>query len=247
MPESKSLTLIVPALDEEKNIHAVCEALTRLANQCFRHYEILVFDDASRDRTAELVKELQKDCPQIVLFKNPVNRGLGNNFREGVLRARSEYVMMVPGDDEIVVESLKATFQQVGSADLLLGYSTNATVRPLVRRLISRLYTQLLNFLFGLKLRYYNGPSVVRTDLAKQFLPAESSFAYMAVIVVQAIKAGYRYKQVPFSLRERRFGKSKAFRLKNVVRVFRDILFLFWKVSKIEQNQLTRLDKRPHI
>ena len=231
MKESKALTIIVPALNEEQNIRPVCEALVRSASQCLSSYEILVFDDASQDGTADVVNALRKKYPQITLIQNPVTRGLGDNYRDGAFRARFDFMTMVPGDNEVVVESLQEMFRQLGSADLLLGHFTNPEVRPWARRVISRLYVRLVNFLFGLKARYYNGPSIVRTDLVRRFLPKTNSFAYMTVVAVQAIKAGYRYQEMPLSLRERRFGRSKAFRLKNVVRVLRDLGVLYWKLA----------------
>lgn len=228
---SKTLTVIIPALNEEGNIRAVCEEVAKLAEQWLTDYEILVFDDASRDQTAAVVEGIRKKNSNLMLFRNDHTRGLGYNYQAGVLKARYEYVLMVPGDNEVNVESLEPMFRQIGAADLLLGCISNPGVRPLMRQFVSQLFIRTLNVLFGNKISYYNGPSVIRTEVVRQFLPLTDSFTYMAALVVQSLKAGYSYQEFPFALQERRYGKSKALNLRNAVRVIRDMAALFWRVN----------------
>lgn len=228
---SKTLTVIVPALNEEGNIRAVCEGIAKLAERCLSDYEILVFDDSSRDQTASVVEEIQKKNPRLFLFRNTHTHGLGYNYQAGVLKARYSYVLMVPGDNEIVAESLEPMFRQAGLEDMLLGYLSNPEVRPRMRRFLSQLFVRLLNLLFGNKISYYNGPSAIRTEVVRQFMPLTNSFTYMSALVVQSLKAGYSYQEVPLLLQKRRYGKSKAFSLGNAIRVIRDIIVLFWKVN----------------
>ena len=228
---SKSLSVIIPAFNEEKNIRATCEEVIRAVERNVADYEILVIDDASQDRTAEIVRGLQKQNAKILLIQNPINRGLGYNYRIGVSKARCQYSIMVPGDNEMVGEALENIFMQMGSTDAIICYSSNPEVRPHWRQFISKMFTGLLNILFGLKIRYYNGPSVIRTDMAKEYAPFTSSFAYMAVILVQLLKSDASYKEMTFTLRAREHGKTKAFRIKNVLSVMKGIVNLYWKVG----------------
>ncbi len=227
----KSLSIIIPAYNEEGNIRPTCEGMAALAQKYLEDYEILVFDDCSPDRTSEVVKDLQCVNPHIVLIRNEVNKGLGYNYRAGILKARCAYTIMVPGDNEVIADSLTEVFQSLGSTDIIVCSSTNAHVRPFMRQLISRIFTFLVNAMFGLKVNYYNGPAIIRTDLAKENLPSTNSFAYMAVLLVYVLKLGATYTYSTFSLRPRKYGKTKAFEFKNVVTVISDILRLFWDVN----------------
>lgn len=232
---SQSLSIIIPAFNEEKNIRAACEDINRIAEKYFSKYEILVFDDASVDRTAEVVRQLQKENPHIYLFQNLINKGLGYNYRSGISNATCHYAVLVPGDNEVSADSLEEVFKQIGTTDIVITYATNPEVRPLWRQRISSLFTSSLNFLFQLKVRYYNGPSVIRTDLAKRFVPVTSGFAYMAVMLVQLLKSGASYKEVGFSLQGRQYGRTKAFRFKNVISVIKNIFVLYWKIMILHQ------------
>ena len=226
-----SLSVIIPAFNEAKNIGATCTEMARVVGRHIPDYEILVIDDASQDETGEVVRKLQKENSRIVLVRNPVNRGLGYNYREGIFKSRCRYAIMVPGDNELVAESLESVLREVGSSDVIICKSENPEVRPRWRQMISKVFTGVLNVLFGLRVRYYNGPSLIRTDLAREFVPSTSSFAYMAVILGQLLKAGATYKEMMFRLRPREFGKTKAFRPRNVINVVRDVTALFWKVQ----------------
>lgn len=228
--KKKSLSIIIPAYNEEGNIRATCLEMAELAEKHLEDYEILVFDDCSQDRTSEVVKGLQKSNPRILLVRNPVNRGLGYNYRAGILKARCRYSIMVPGDHEVIAESLDLVFGQLGTTDIIICRSANPGVRPWVRQFLSRVFTASVNLMFGLNVQYYNGPAVVRTDLAKEFLPSTNSFAYMAVILVQLLKLGFTYRHMTFSLRARKFGRTKAFEFRNVVNVMKDVLVLFWRI-----------------
>jgi dolichol-phosphate mannosyltransferase len=227
---SKSLTIVVPAYNEEGNISPTCLGIVELAEKHLKNYEILVFDDASTDKTAEKVRELERNNPHIHLIQNERNRGLGYNYFAGVQKASCHDVMLIPGDNEVVSASLENIFRNLGESDIGICYASNSVIRPKMRQLISTLFTGMLNFLFGLKVIYFNGPNVIRTDLARKYLPQTSSFAYMAVLLVLLLKQGYSFKHYTFELRPRFYGKATAFRLQNVMRVMRDVAQLLWRV-----------------
>lgn len=226
----KSLSVIVPALDEEGNIRAVCEDIARLAKKHLSDYEILVLDDASRDRTAQVAEELCRTNNKIRLFRNTATQGLGYNYRAGILKARCTYAMLIPGDNQVVAESLEEIFAQIGKTELVVCYIENQEVRPFQRQLVSKVFTGTLNLLFGLNLRYYNGTSVIQTELAREFVPDTSGYAYMSVMLIRLLRLGTPYKEMGFRIRERRYGSTKAFRFKNVISVIKNIIILFWKV-----------------
>lgn len=229
-PPPKTLSLIVPALNEEGNIREACEAIARASRRHLSDYEILVFDDGSSDQTAEVARQLISENPRIQLFQNGFPRGIGFNYWAGILKACFPYTMLVPGDNEITEESLQEIFSQVGAADVLIAYSKNPEIRSPLRRLLSRFFTTTLNFFFGLQIKYYNGPNVVKTELAKQYGFSTNGFAYMATLLVRLLKMGHSYQQVGFTLRGRRSGKSKALSFKNFFEVLKDVATLFWKV-----------------
>lgn len=230
-----SLTIIVPALNEEKNIGAVCEDVSRVAEQILSDYEILVVDDASRDNTSKVVQSFHEKNKKIRVVRNETTQGLGGAYRVGLREARCQYAMLIPGDNQIVASSLTDIFAEVGKTDIVICYIENQEVRPPWRQATSLLFTATLNFLFRFKLKYYNGTTVLETEVARQIVPTTSGYAYMAVMLVYLLKAGFSYKQIGFTLQERPYGRTKAFHLKNILSVLKTVLRLYWNVM-IRQN-----------
>jgi len=53
-----------------------------------REYEIVIVDDGSTDRSNEIIRELQKELPRIVLLTNDTNRNIAYSARRAFKAAR---------------------------------------------------------------------------------------------------------------------------------------------------------------
>jgi glycosyltransferase involved in cell wall biosynthesis len=73
-------------------------AVRSALSQSFRDLEVLILDDASTDRSPEVVQELLHD-PRVKYIKHPINVGINANRNSGLARARGEYVAMLDSDD----------------------------------------------------------------------------------------------------------------------------------------------------
>jgi glycosyltransferase involved in cell wall biosynthesis len=227
-----TISFVIPALNEEANIAAaVREALAAMGDR-FSDYELLLFDDGSTDRTGAIMDELAAADPRhIRVTHNPSPRNLGGVYKQGIELARMDYLLMVPGDNENPGHALQAPFDAIGRADIVLPYPVNSQVRGSARHLVSRTYVGLLNHLFGLRVRYYNGTVIHRTANLKGLPIKTSSFAYQAEILIKLLCAGKSFVEVPIRIDPPKEGRrSRAFRWKNVVQVGRTVGDLFLDV-----------------
>ncbi len=235
---AKSISVIIPAFNEEGNLeNAVKDVVSAAEAAEVENYEILIFNDFSADKTGEVADGLAKENQHIKVIHNPKNMGLGYNYRKGIELAKNEYVIMVPGDNEVEGKSIGNLFAQVGKADIVISYTANPEIRPKTRQIISRSFVGLMNFLFGLKLRYYNGISLIRKDLLQKVEMTTFGFAYMAEILTKLIKAGHSFVEVPMYIRLRAYGKVSVFRLKSIIGVLRAIFSLFLRVHFKERKK----------
>lgn len=227
---NRTVTVIIPALNEERNLSAAVATVLEAIGRGFQDYELLVFDDGSTDRTGPIADELAACNGKVRVIHNPRNMGFGYNYLRGVQLARMDYVAMFPGDNEIPREAVQLVLGAVGSADIVVPYAVNPEVRGWSRRVISRMFVILINGLFGLRLRYFNGPCVLRRTLLQSVPMKTHGFAYMASILVRLIRSGHTYVEVGIPLQPREHGRSKAFRVKNIVSVVSTLAELFWDV-----------------
>jgi glycosyltransferase involved in cell wall biosynthesis len=220
----RSLSIVVPAFNEAGNIVATLENITRALAQVDLDAEVVVVDDGSRDGTGALVTAEMHRFRAVRLLVNERNIGFGATYRRGVDAATREHIVMVHGDNAWGAETLQALFARTGDADIIVGYTRDMwRVRPLVRTIVSKAFTAMVNGITGHHLKYYNGLQIHRTDVLKALTIQSSGYGFQAEVLVKALRNGGSLLEVPMDLREREQGDSKAFRLKNAVDVLQTL------------------------
>jgi len=235
---SPSISVIVPCYNEEKNVRGAIESIGKAllsapgprGGQGLSDYEILLFNDCSTDSTGAIADGLLSTEPRLKVIHNPRNMGFGYNYTEGVRLASRDYVIMVPGDNEIPSGAIEEVLSHISEADIIIPFTANPWTRPLSRRVVSRAFVLLMNSLFGLRLRYYNGTCLIRASMLKKVPMKTWGFAYMAAILVRLLRTGASFIEVGVVIRPRESGKSKAFRPRNVISVVGALAGLFWEV-----------------
>jgi len=226
-----SISIIIPALDEEKNLAPTVELVLQAIGDKFRDYELLIFNDGSRDKTGEVADQLARQNRQIQVIHHQQNMGLGYTYRQGVKLASKEYITFLPGDTNGILlrEDIENIFAPVGQADMVLVHVLS-DARPLLRRVISRNFTRVMNMLFGLRIKYFNGPNIYKSALVKRVKMDTDSYGLFAESLIRLLKSGYSYVEVGVPNRDKN-SNSKALRLKNFVQVSQMILSLVWEIQ----------------
>ncbi|MBP7831084.1 MAG: glycosyltransferase family 2 protein [Kiritimatiellae bacterium] len=230
----KTITVVMPALNEEGNIQGAMDAVASAVEGLFEDYELIVINDGSTDRTPAIVEENRARNPKIRMISHPSPQGFGASYNSGRLAASMTYCVMVQGDSPFTKEELRAFLAHTGEADVVCGYIANPAFRSQQRQDISRRYTTLMNFLFRMNMKYFNGPQIHRTDWLKQLVLRNSGYGFQAEVLIKAIKGGKSYVEIPIRYTERPGGgESKVFKLKNIVSVAKTLVTLWlWNLFR---------------
>ena len=226
--QEKTLSVIIPAFNEEGNIRHSIESVLIAVNNLVADFEIIVINDGSRDETEKIALVKSQANSSIRVVSNDSNKGFGFSFARGVSLARMNYVTVFPGDNDMSHQSLEQLIDAMGSADIVTSHVINMQKRSILRRALSRGFVMMMNFLFGLHLDYYNGAFVARTELVRSIPIKSMGLTALAECLVRLIKAGYSYKSIPFEHTGRKSEKSKALRLKSFFAVLQ-LVFILWK------------------
>lgn len=154
-------------------------------------------------------------------------KGLGTIFNTAFILSKGDYFCLIPGDNQISEEYIHALFCRMGEADVILSYPENPKIRGWQRRPISKVFVFLYNSLFGLRLRYYNGPAIFDLNKLKGIDMSTRFFSYHAEYVTRFIRSGFSYKEVGGILKERKYGRSTALCWLRLVGVIFGTLLLF--------------------
>lgn len=172
--------------------------------------EIVVVDDASRDRTREIARRLP-----VTLVEHPENRGYGANqktcYREALKRG-AELVVMLHPDDQYDARMTPAALDVLHHdiCDVVLGNRIRTRREaldggmPVVKYLANRGLTFLENVLTGQNLgEWHSGFRAYRRTVLET-LPFEENddgFAFDSQFLVQAVHFGFRIGDVPVPVR----------------------------------------------
>lgn len=235
LPDKVFLSLFVACYNEEPNIVGTLETVAAAASKTVPSYEMLVVDDGSKDASVAKVREFMAAHPELPvrLLINPRNEGVANNYAEAAFRGRGEWYRMICGDNVESEETLSTIFASIGEAEMLVPYYKEHPGRAPHRRVISKVYTGLVNFLSGYRLNYYNGMPLTRRAYAMRWHSNSHGFGFQADLVTRLLALGATHKEVGVIGRERAGGKSSALTFRNFASVAHSLQnILIRRVSK---------------
>ena len=226
------LSLILPAHNEEAVIvQAIAEAEAAFARLSIVG-EIVVVDDGSRDKTAELVSDLARENPSLRLIRHGVNRGYGAALRTGFECARGELVAFTDADCQFHLEDLARLLPLVQSGsepihDMVTGWREDRKDPPL-RLFLSRGFNLLVDGILGIGVRDVDcALKVFRRESLGRILPENKGFFANTEMFVRARQEGLSIAEVGVRHRPRAAGTSKV-NLMAIPRVLNRLLPFWW-------------------
>lgn len=111
----KVLSITVPSYNVEKYLDEIIP--TFLAEEIIKDIEILIVNDGSKDRTAEIAEGYQKKYPGTVYLINKENGGHGSTINKGIEVARGRYFKVVDGDDWVDTKAFAELVKRLKRTD----------------------------------------------------------------------------------------------------------------------------------
>ncbi|MBI5787365.1 MAG: glycosyltransferase family 2 protein [Candidatus Schekmanbacteria bacterium] len=225
-PKNLHLSIIMPALNEEKNILAAIDTTLCAFTDFKIDGEVIVVNDGSSDKTPELVNQVLSKDTRVKLINHQTPQGIGASFWDGVDSACGDAVSMFPGDNENDPWETLRYFNLLEHVDIVIPFVYNKEVRPLYRNIISFLYRFIINTTFLVNFNYTNGTILYRRSLLDGLKHRNAGFFYQTDILIRLVKKGYLFAEIPYRLGMRNTGTSKAVSLPSLVKVAKGYLNL---------------------
>jgi glycosyltransferase involved in cell wall biosynthesis len=221
-----SLSISFPAYNEAANIGAAIEDAVRVASRLADDFEVIVVDDGSKDRTAEMVREYAARYPQVRLIEHAVNQGYGAAVYDGLVAGTKEWAFFTDSDLQFVMDDLERLWAVREQGDLIIGYRAPRR-DPFIRKLNGFGWTWLTNVLFGYVSRDVDCAfKLIRRKVVDAVAPRVGSrgATLSAEFLARAKKQGYRFLEVPVTHRPRVAGSQTGAKLHVILRAFREML-----------------------
>ncbi len=221
------ISIVIPVYNEEKTVQ---ETIAKVSQIPFEK-EILVIDDGSTDKTAEILHSLQEGS--LILLRHEQNKGKGAALRTGFSRASGEIIIIQDADLEYNPEDYPALLRPIleGKADVV--YGSRFLGGP--HRVLffwhyagNRFLTLLSNILSNLNLSdMETGYKVFKKEVLNQIKLKSNRFGFEPEFTIKIAKKKMRVYEVPISYYGRDYSEGKKITWKDGLAAIY-ALFRFW-------------------
>lgn len=213
-----SISIIIPAYNEEHSLLDAVNIAERVVSRVVGDYEIIIVNDGSTDGTGRIADRIRGKNRHVRVIHHRSNQGFGSTFKDGIRAASKTYCTGFPADNDLYED----TFRDIVSARkkdcIVMTYMSDTSLRNRPRRIISTIYTIIVNFLFRLKLQYYNGYFICPTTVLQRLDLKSEGFTLFAEIKIKLIKKyEFNYREIPYVCGPRLWGTSKALTPKSIL------------------------------
>ena len=184
------VSIIIPVYNEEEVIGSVLEGLREWRARA----EIIVIDDASTDRSAEIAARAG-----VRVIRHRVNKGYGAALKTGIRAAVGDVIVMMDADGEHDTAQIQRLLDAMGDNDMVVGARGKGSHAPLMRRPGKWILSQVANYLAQTNIPDLNsGFRAFRKDIARLFLHIlPNGFSFSTTLTLALFKEGFNIAYVP--------------------------------------------------
>ena len=240
-------SIVIPAYNEQARIGATLKGVLDCVARRNWAAEVLVVNDGSSDKTAQIVRSVAASHPEVRLIENSRNRGKGYSVRNGILQARAPIVMFTDADLSSPMEEAELLFSALADgADVAIGSRwlerKRQTIRqPLYRRFFGRCFNGCTRLVMGLPFADTQcGFKAFRREAAQEIFTRQriERWGFDPELLFIALRHGLRVREVPVT-----WGHDERSR----IGYLRDGMQMMQEIARIRWNALTGIYDRENL
>ena len=211
-----TLSIVIPAYNEENGIAEIMQRILNVRENLeligIGNLELLIVDDGSHDKTADIAREFTVDNPQVIVISHLKNKGYGGALKTGFAQASGEYIGFMDADGTYPPEYYPALCQSIlDGAELVIGsrMAGSESQMPITRRLGNFIFANLLSLLGWQRITdSASGMRVFRKEILSRIYPLPDGLNLTPVMSTRAVYEDIKMVEVPIPYSER-VGRSK--------------------------------------
>ena len=201
-----ALSVVLPIYDEEAVLEKTFAQLVPALRDLVPSYEIVCVDDGSRDRSAELLKELAERYEHVRLFFLPENRGKGAAVRRGMLEAEGERQLFMDADLSTPLSEIGRFLGALDSGhQVVIGnrHAPGSQItrhQPLIREVLGKCFTLMTRLMLAPGVNDFTcGFKAFEREAAREIFrrSTQNGWAFDAELVLIAHLKGFKLAQLP--------------------------------------------------
>jgi len=242
-----TLSLILPAHNEEENIRYVVEQALEVLPKYTPGFEIIVVDDGSRDKTPKISDELAANDSRVRAIHHKRNKGYGGALTTGFKASTSDFVMFMDSDRQFDINDIALLAPFVGKFDIVAGVRMERN-DPFHRRLFAETFNLTVRILFGVRLHDIDCAfKIFRGDLLRSMELTSPGALINTEIQAKARRQGATVEQVGVHHYPRIAGEASGGSPKVIFRAMRETIILWWKMHSYVPPTTAKKLKGPYL
>jgi len=231
MKKYPSISIVIPAYNEEQNLSWVIKDTLRQLPKYFKDFEIIIVDDGSTDKTGKIADEFAKKFKTIKVIHQK-NGGYSKAMLTGIKAAQKEFVAYMPADGQFLISDMRHCFEVMKNNDLVLGYRGGRPDYTTRRIIFSYIFLLLLLILFDIKYMDVGWVNIWRTkEVQKIKLSAIGGIFILTEILVRFKEKGLKIAEAPSYYRPRKAGEVKNAKFKVAFLTFLNAIKLWLEIN----------------
>tara|TARA_Y100000034_G_C6885511_1_gene406541 strand:+ start:653 stop:1336 length:684 start_codon:yes stop_codon:yes gene_type:complete len=204
------LSIIMPIYNEEKTLMEIYDKVKNVDIGNIEK-EIIMVDDASKDKSWEIMQNLENEGVKI--FRHEVNKGKGGAIKTALRSVTGDYMIIQDGDLEYNPEEYNKLLRHVGTHDIIYGSRLMGSVKGFnvpLHYIGNKALSLTTSILYG---KYISDMEtcykLIRSDIIKNMRIDSNRFDFEPEVTSKLLKSKHRIKEVPISYDCRSFDEGK--------------------------------------
>lgn len=233
---SESISVFFPAYNDAESIGKLVLDAQRVLTKLTSDYEIIVVNDGSADKTAEVLRELQKKCEKLRIVTHEANRGYGAALQSGFRAAKKDLVFYTDGDGQYDVGELELLFEKLNARiDVVNGYKISRADGKR-RKYIGESYNKMAHFFFDLPIRDVDCDfRLIRKSALENINLTSESGGICVELIYKLKRKSCKFTEIAVNHYSRPYGKSQFFTFARVAKTLVDFFSLWLKLVVLKK------------
>ena len=213
------LSIIIPCFNEDKTIETIFNKVNEFDAL---KKEIIIVDDFSNDKTSIIIKDLQKNNPELKFIRHEKNLGKGGAIKSGLKLCTGDLIIIQDADLEYDPTDYNNLIEPFLKSDADVVYGTRFKGGGYIR--LHFFWHYVANFLLTLLTNIFTnlnmsdmetGYKIFKSETIKSINLKENSFGIEPEITMKLAKKNFIFYEVPISYRGRSYAEGKKITIKD--------------------------------
>lgn len=222
----ESLSVVIPAYNEEGNLANLVKQTLKDAQKISRDFEVIVVNDGSVDKTADVAQSLAKAYKEVKIVNHKRNQGLALAWRTGIKSCKKDIILYIEGDGQQPFKDQYSLLKKIKYVDVVLGIRAYRFDYSLFRKILSWGYILLIRIFFNLKYKDVGWSQVYRRKIFDKVKLKSTTPFFDTEVIIKARRSGFKVAEAHSSYRRRESGSTNYGNLITAYKMFKEMMMM---------------------